>query len=173
MGFGQKSPFVSLTSKVVCFLCVNPFGAVAEHSCPSICVRGEPTERDQRQAKSTCRRRQLSSKRVAGQTRWAGLHRAPRRHPRAVDHHVEFSAAAGVAAYDVVLVEIDLAGVHHFPAWREAGQTIEYSSKRRYLILSCCCYLCISCTVHARHFVFALHVSLFGYFVYLGVFFCV
>lgn len=73
------------------------------------------------QLKSTCQGRHLSSKRVESQTRRARLHQGPRRKPRAVDQHIKFSAAAGVAAHGVMLVEIYLAGVHHLPAWGEAG----------------------------------------------------
>ena len=73
------------------------------------------------QLKSTCQRRPLSSRRVKSQT-WARLHQGPRRKPRAVDQHIKLGAAAGVAAHRVVLVEIYLARVHHFPAWGgEAG----------------------------------------------------
>lgn len=39
--------------------------------------------------------------------------------PCAFDQHIKFSAAAGVAAHGVMLVEIYLAGVHHFPACGE------------------------------------------------------
>lgn len=52
---------------------------------------------------------------VQSQARQARLHQRPRRKARAVDQHVEFSAAAGVAAHSVVLVEINLARIHHLP----------------------------------------------------------
>lgn len=56
---------------------------------------------------------------VQSQTRQARLHQRPWGEPRAVDQHVEFSAAAGVAAHSVVLVEVYLARIHHFPERRE------------------------------------------------------
>lgn len=68
------------------------------------------------QVKPTCQGRHPSSNKVKSQTWRARLHGGPRRKPRAVDQPIEFSAAAGVAAHGVVLVEIYLAGVHHFPA---------------------------------------------------------
>ena len=75
------------------------------------------------QLKSTCQGRHLSSNRVESQTRQARLHRVPRRRPRAVDQHVKFCAAAGVAAYGVMLVEVYLARVHHFPTRGQAGHS--------------------------------------------------
>lgn len=73
------------------------------------------------QLKSTCHGRHLPSNRVKSQTRQARLHRVPRRKPRSADQHIRFSAVAGVAAQGVMLVEIYLAGVHHFPARGEPG----------------------------------------------------
>ena len=42
--------------------------------------------------------------------------------PCTVNHHIELGAAACVGAHSVVLVEIDLAGMHHFPV-KEEGCT--------------------------------------------------
>lgn len=78
-------------------------------------------KKHQETLKSTCQRWHLSSERVQNQTRRARLHRCARGNTTAAEQHVKFCAAAGVAAHGVVLVEVYLARVHHFPAWTEAG----------------------------------------------------
>ena len=46
--------------------------------------------------------------------------------PCTVDHHIKLSAAAGVGTHSVVLVEIYLAGMHHFPAHSHTvGELVE------------------------------------------------
>ncbi len=104
--------------------------SVTQHTTAAEAYVGEEASKYKRQLKSTCQGRHLSSKRVESQTRRGLLHQGPGRKPRAVDQHVKFSAAAGVAAHAVMLVEIYLARVHHFPAWVEKNSR-EY--QRQYL----------------------------------------
>lgn len=70
---------------------------------------------------STCQGDHVSSERVQNQTGRARLHWGSCWNPSVADQHVKFCAAAGVAAHGVVLVEVYLARVHHFPAWTDAG----------------------------------------------------
>lgn len=76
----------------------------------------------------TCHGRHLPSERFKSQRRRVSLQGRPQRKLRVVDQHVKFRAAARVTAHRVVLVEVYLAGVHHFSAWerRRLTQTLWY-----------------------------------------------
>lgn len=68
---------------------------------------------------TTCQKRHLYCNRVRSHTWWVWVNRCPWSQPWAADLHIKFSAATGVAAYSIVLIEIYLARVHHFSAWDE------------------------------------------------------